>query len=244
MDGCTVARRPRLVVSCEHGGNRIPARWRPLFARANGLLSTHRGLDRGAARLARVIARHFGAGLHVASVSRLVVDLNRSPHHRDLFSRFTRGLSPAERRRILARHYAPYRDGVEREIVRHLAAGNRVFHLSVHSFTPVLRGEVRRTDVGLLYDPARQGESDLADRWIEILKETAPRRVVRRNHPYRGTADGFMVHLRRRFPATRYAGIELEVSQRHVGPGGSFAPGTAALVVESVARLIEAERAR
>lgn len=232
-------RAARLVVSCEHGGNRIPARWRPLFARANGLLSTHRGLDRGAARLARVIARRFGAGLHVASVSRLVVDLNRSLHHRDLFSRYTRPLPLSDRRRILARHYAPYRDGVEREIARHLAAGERVFHLSVHSFTPVLRGAVRRTDFGLLYDPARPGEAALADRWIAILRQSPLRRVVRRNHPYRGTADGFMVHLRKRFPAARYSGIELEVSQKHVGPGEAFAPGTASLIVESVARLIE-----
>ena len=229
----------RLVVTCEHGGNRIPVRWRPLFARRSGLLATHRGIDRGAAPLARVIARRFRAGLHVASVSRLLVDLNRSPHHRQLFSRFTRALPAPERERILARHYAPYRGSVEAEITRHVARGHRVLHLSIHSFTPVLRGEVRGTDVGLLYDPSRRTEAALSRRWMGIMKALAPRRVVRRNHPYRGTADGFMVHLRQRFPDAAYAGIELEVSQKHVGPHGTFSPRAAALVVESFARLIE-----
>ncbi len=229
----------RIIVTCEHGGNRIPARWRPLFAGSNGLLSTHRGLDRGAAMLARVIARRFRAGLHVASVSRLLVDLNRSPHHRDLFSRYTRALPAPERHRIFARHYAPYRGRVEAEIARHMARGGRVLHLSVHSFTPVLRGSVRLTDIGLLYDPARRTEAALCRRWMEILKSIAPRQVVRRNHPYRGTLDGFMVHLRRRFPAEAYAGIELEVSQKHVGPHGAFSPRAAALVLESFGRLIE-----
>lgn len=233
---------PALVVSCEHGGNRVPARWRPLFARAGGLLATHRGLDRGAAPLARRIARRLRVGPHVASVSRLVVDLNRSRHHRDLFSRFTRPLPAAERARILARCYMPWRDRVEAEIAGHLASGRAVFHLSVHSFTPVLRGRVRRTDIGLLYDPGRPSETALASRWLALLKERAPRAVLRRNHPYRGTADGFMVHLRRRFPASRYAGIEIEVSQKHVGTDGVFAPRTAAMVVESLARLIGEER--
>jgi hypothetical protein len=37
---------------------------------------------------------------------------------------------------------------------------------------------------------------------------------VRCNAPYRGVSDGLTTHLRRRFAAHRYAGIELEMSQR------------------------------
>jgi hypothetical protein len=36
---------------------------------------------------------------------------------------------------------------------------------------------------------------------------------VRRNYPYAGKGDGLTRILRRRFPPTRYAGIELELNQ-------------------------------
>jgi hypothetical protein len=40
---------------------------------------------------------------------------------------------------------------------------------------------------------------------------------VRRNYPYRGTADGFTTYLRRQFSARKYLGIELEVNQSLLG---------------------------
>ena len=39
-----------------------------------------------------------------------------------------------------------------------VAARKQVLHVAVHSFTPVLHGERRNADVGLLYDPARPRE--------------------------------------------------------------------------------------
>ena len=36
---------------------------------------------------------------------------------------------------------------------------------------------------------------------------------MRRNYPYRGTSDGQVVELRRRFRDGRYLGIELELNQ-------------------------------
>lgn len=35
------------------------------------------------------------------------------------------------------------------------------------------------------------------------------------NYPYRGRADGFTTQLRKRFPIKAYAGVELEVNQKH-----------------------------
>jgi hypothetical protein len=40
--------RRRLLVSCEHGGNRVPARYVALFEGAADVLATHRGYDLGA----------------------------------------------------------------------------------------------------------------------------------------------------------------------------------------------------
>jgi predicted N-formylglutamate amidohydrolase len=84
----------------------------------------------------------------------------------------------------------------------------------MHSFTPVLKGEVRRADVAFLYDPASQVERDLCDGWSSRLKLARPDLRVRRNYPYRGTDDGFTTALRAEFGERKYAGIELEVNQR------------------------------
>ena len=54
--------------------------------------------------MARDLARAFGAPLFSSTISRLLVDLNRSIGHRALYSAATRNLSRAEHARILARY--------------------------------------------------------------------------------------------------------------------------------------------
>ncbi len=209
------------VVSCEHGGNRIPAPYRELFAGYENVLGSHRGFDPGALELARALARACGAPLIAATTSRLLVELNRSAHHPQLFSEFTRGLPRPVRQRILSRYYHPYRAQVERTVRFALARGAQVVHLSAHSFTPVLDGAIRNADVGLLYDPGRSEESCFCERWCRLLAERIAPLRVRRNYPYRGTADGLATALRHRFASARYLGIEIEVNQKHVLAGGA-----------------------
>ncbi|MBI4756774.1 MAG: N-formylglutamate amidohydrolase [Betaproteobacteria bacterium] len=213
------APRNHYLITCEHGGNRVPEAYRALFAGHEELLATHRGWDPGALTLARDLARALDAPLYYATVSRLVIDLNRSIGHPRLYGEATRGAPRALRREILARHYMPYRTRVERHIRGAVADGRRVVHVSTHSFTPVLNGQVRQADVGLLYDPARPAEAALARLSQGALKSSAQELRVRRNYPYSGRSDGFTAYLRRCFPATAYAGIELEINQKQVSSG-------------------------
>jgi predicted N-formylglutamate amidohydrolase len=222
------------LITCEHGGNRVPAAYAPLFAGHEELLASHRGWDPGALALARELARALDAPLHYATVSRLVIDLNRSIGHPRLYGEASRSLTPAARRSILEHHYLPYRHRVENHIRREVSAGHRVVHVSAHSFTPVLDGQVRDADVGLLYDPARPGEAELARRWQAVLKASTPGLRVRRNYPYTGTSDGFTAYLRRHFRPADYVGIELEVNQKHVLAGGSAWRSLRALLVAAL----------
>ncbi len=170
--------------------------------------------------MARDMARAFGAPLVTSTVSRLLVDLNRSIGHPRLFSEAPRG-APAElRAAIVERYYRPYRSRVERLVAGFVSAGRRVIHLSSHSFTPELDGEVRQADVGLLYHPGRRPESDLCALWKASLADLAPGVRVRRNYPYAGKADGVTSYLRRRFPPASYVGVELEVNQAIVLAAG------------------------
>jgi predicted N-formylglutamate amidohydrolase len=223
----------RWILTCEHGGHRVPARWKHLFEGAEDVLRSHRGWDRGALCTFRTLASEIGDAAFHSTTTRLLVDLNRSPHHKSVFSEFTRNLPVAERREILNQHYLPFRRRVAETIRQWRQAGETVIHISVHSFTPVMHGHVRNADVGLLYDPARGLERSVCRQWRQRLAETEPGCRVRLNYPYRGTADGFTKWLRRVHP-TGYAGIELELNEGNVG---RRCAGVAAYVLESLSRL-------
>ncbi len=208
------------IVTCEHGGNRIPAPYRPLFRGQKALLDSHRGYDPGSLVMAKALAGAFAAPLVSSTVSRLLVDLNRSIGHPQLFSAVTRA-APAEiRSQIVDEHYRPYRMQAEHLITQAVARGHRAIHISSHSFTPELDGKVRGTDVGLLYHPARRGEAELCARWKETLAALAPDLRIHRNYPYAGKGDGLTSHLRMRFTPGDYVGIELEVNQGIVFAAG------------------------
>lgn len=185
------------------------------------MLDSHRGYDPGALVMARALAAALKAPLVSSTVSRLLIDINRPLGHPQLYSAVTRDAPAPLRAQIAARHHRPYWVQVERLVSQAVSRGRRVIHISSHSFTPVLNGQVRRADVGLLYDPARHGESALCARWKAALAECASALRVRRNYPYQGKADGLTAQLRLRFPPQAYVGIELEINQnitRAAGP--------------------------
>jgi predicted N-formylglutamate amidohydrolase len=200
------------VLSCEHGGNRVPRAYRHLFAGAEPALRSHLGWDPGALALAERLARALAAPLQRSTVTRLLVDLNRSLGHPRHLSEYTRALSPQERSRLIASHYTPFRRRFA-ERVESAVGGGRIVHLSVHSFTPELDGIVREIDLGLLYDPRRPSERAFCAAWARSLRAALPELRIRRNAPYRGAADGHTTALRRRFADPRYLGIEIELNQ-------------------------------
>jgi predicted N-formylglutamate amidohydrolase len=238
-----VAAADSFVVTCEHGGNRIPAPYRALFQGHAELLDTHRGYDPGALVMAKALAEALRAPLVTSTVSRLLIDLNRSIGHPQLFSKVTRGIPATLREGIVARHYLPYRAQVERLVRRSVSRGRRVIHVSSHSFTPELDGHVRRADVGLLYHPGRRGEVQLCARWKTSLANMAPELSVRRNYPYAGKGDGLTSYLRRCFPPAAYVGIELEVNQKIVFAGGRRWTALRRVLVDSLHAALPSERA-
>jgi predicted N-formylglutamate amidohydrolase len=228
----------RFVVTCEHGGNTVPPRYRDLFVGAERDLASHRGWDRGARTLAAQLARILDAPLIAATTTRLLVDLNRSEDHHDVLSEFTRPLTGAARERIFDMYYRPYRDAVRAAIDTHFDAGARVIHISAHSFTPVLRGVVRDADIGLLYDPRRKREVALCHALATAVNNEMPALRIRRNYPYRGDTDGLTTTLRGEYHARDYAGIEIELNQKLLqrADGGRAALAAICRAVQSLAR--------
>jgi predicted N-formylglutamate amidohydrolase len=207
------AGQTHLLLTCEHGGNRIPRAYAALFRGAGGVLASHRGWDLGALQVARALSTRLRVPLLAITWSRLLVESNRAPTNPRIWSRFTAGLPREEKQRILERYWWPHRSQVEASVRAAIAAGGRVLHVAVHSFTPKLGSEVRNADVGLLYGSKRPREARVCRRWQAELRRIDPALRVRRNYPYRGEADGLPTWLRHRFPDRDYAGFELELNQ-------------------------------
>lgn len=204
-----------ITISCEHGGNQIPACLRNLFKDKHQLLQSHRGWDPGALSLAQKIAARFHCSFVCEKISRLVIDQNRSLTNKEVFSEITTPLSPEQREKIISGIYKPYRITITSTIENLLKKHRRVYHLSIHSFTPVLNGVIRNADMGLLYDPKREIEKTFCLKLIRKIQKEIPGFRIRCNYPYKGTSDGLTTALRKRFNSRNYAGIEIEVNQLH-----------------------------
>ncbi|MGY6587190.1 MAG: N-formylglutamate amidohydrolase [Wenzhouxiangella sp.] len=218
------------LITAEHASAVVPERWRYLFTHSPSVLASHRAWDAGSRDLAQALSHAMQAPLIEGRVSRLLVDLNRSLSHPGVFSEFSRGLPDDERQWLIENYWRPhwraYRDNLE-------AARKTVLHLACHSFTPVLNGQVRQADIGLLYDPSRSGEQAFCRQLKAAIQARLPDLRVRMNYPYRGVANGLGQQHRRFFDQTRLMSIELEVNN------ALFAQNSGAMLID---HLVDAVR--
>jgi len=201
----------KLVLSSEHGGNKVPENYQYLFALDKEVLETHRAIDLGSLDLYNSLLNLVDFS-HKNEICRLIIEINRSLRSESLFSKYSKELPLAEKKKLENEIYKPYRQTVLEGINKLILEGEAVFHLSVHTFTPILKNEVRTADIAFLFDPAREIEKTLCIRLKANLNRLDPNLRVRFNYPYAGIADGFTTTLRKEFKQN-YAGIELEVNQ-------------------------------
>jgi predicted N-formylglutamate amidohydrolase len=207
-----LSRNPlKLLITCEHGGNQIPLWLSGELKISDEILASHRGWDIGALSIAKGL-RKIADAFFFTETSRLCIELNRSLHHVGLFSEYSKKLPKILKEKMLREIYEPYRHSVEQQIKTWIDQGFGVVHLSIHSFTPILNGEIRETEIGFLYDPGRAEEKSFCVAWKKNLKKAGYSGRVRFNYPYQGTADGFTTYLRKKFQQG-YLGIEVEINQ-------------------------------
>ncbi|MBO6497526.1 MAG: N-formylglutamate amidohydrolase [Roseivirga sp.] len=207
--------RRSFLITCEHAGNFVPANYRYLFLGNEAVLDTHRGIDIGAGALAENLADSLKLPLYVNVVSRLLIDSNRSKFNPELYSEFSKTLDPVVKKFLMKKYYTAYRQQVYEWIKERARKTDSVVHLSIHTFTPVLKGEVRSADIGILYDEKREPEAKISKQLVNELGIFAPQFVTKHNYPYFGTADGFTTYLRKEFRPQNYSGIEIEVNNKH-----------------------------
>jgi predicted N-formylglutamate amidohydrolase len=205
----------RLVLTCEHAGNRIPTAWKAHFAKQGYKLQTHHGWDPGAMELAKRLASDLKAPLHLTEWSRLLCDCNRDEDHPEVISEMIQHLSAAQKQSILQNYHRPFRHKVAQQITDCIQSNRSgVFHLSLHSFTPRFRGQLRNCELGVMFDSRVAAEKKLAGRLARHLACMDRHFRVRMNYPYVGRDTYFQPALRKQFCQPEYLGLQLEVNQK------------------------------
>ncbi len=181
-----------LLLICEHACNHVPARFKDLGLAPEARVS-HIAWDPGALETAMNLAEVLDAPLVHGLISRLVYDCNRPPEATDAMPDRSeiydipgnRNLTPEEKTLRIETYYRPFEHRVEETLN---AKPNLKALVTMHSFTPVYRGEPRTVEIGILHD----ADARLAD---SVLK-AATGFEIRRNEPY-GPADGVTHTLKR-----------------------------------------------
>jgi len=149
----------RLLLVCDHASSFVPRRLGRLGL-DEAQLARHIAWDIGAGELARALARRLDAPALLSGFSRLVIDPNRRLDDPTSIVQISDGtvvpgnrdLAPAARAARVEDLFRPYHAAVDREIARLAARAPVPAVISVHSFTPVMKGEARPWQVGVLWD--------------------------------------------------------------------------------------------
>lgn len=178
-----------LVLLCDHASRLVPPELGDLGL-TDEQLGRHIGWDIGAAAVTEKLSQSLDAPALYSGFSRLVVDCNRADDDPTLICEISDGvvvpgnreITEAERARRIAAYYAPYHGAVAAAVDRTIAQhGEQVALLSIHSFTPRMKGRDRPWHAGVLWNQ----DGRLALPLIQALREE-PGLVVGDNEPYSG----------------------------------------------------------
>ncbi|WP_156926946.1 N-formylglutamate amidohydrolase [Azospirillum halopraeferens] len=183
-----------MVLVCDHAHRTIPRALGSLGL-SEEQLRRHIAYDIGAADVTRHLAERFDAPAVLAGYSRLVIDPNRALEDPtavpvvsdDVVIPGNRALDAEDVRRRVDAFFTPYQATVAATVAAKREQGVVPAFVSVHSFTPEMRGVARPWHVGVLWD----GDPRIAVPLIERLRADG-RWCVGDNEPYsgRGTLGG------------------------------------------------------
>ena len=201
---------PVLLV-CDHASNRFP---RSLGTMGLDYLDrvSHVALDIGASAVAEALAENLGATTVLCQYSRLIVDCNRNLIDESAFLNYGDGveipgnhsLQNHEKERRASEIYWPYHNAIKDQIVRLKKYGIKPVVISIHSFTPVINGEDRKWEIGVLWDK----DSVTAEIFLTRLVEAGY--LVGDNEPYSGKdPEDFTIDYHAESTGLPHVGIEI-----------------------------------
>lgn len=187
----------QVLFVCDHAANFIPRALEQLGL-PDEALERHVAYDIGIAPVTKALADAFDAPAVFSHFSRLIVDPNRQLNDPTLAPEISddtpvpanRNLDPAALEQRLQSFFWPYHTAVREQLNRMQATGTCPVLVSMHSFTPVMRGRQRPWEIGILWDSDPRLPVPLM-RALEVRNWT-----VGDNEPYSGRdGHGYTQHV-------------------------------------------------
>lgn len=183
----------RLVLIGDHATNAIPAELGDLGLSAEDR-ERHIAYDIGVRGVVLALSELLNARAALSTFSRLVIDPNRGETDPTILMRlYDRSIIPgnahadaAERERRIAAYHRPYHRALSALIDATEEAGETPLVVSIHSFTPQLRGRPPRPwHAGVLWD-----QDPATGRAMIELLSADPDLCIGDNEPYKGSLEG------------------------------------------------------
>jgi predicted N-formylglutamate amidohydrolase len=198
------------LIVCDHAGREVPTGLGRLGV-PDGAYDRHIAWDIGARGVSERLAEALDACAVLQTYSRLVIDCNRDPTHPYAFAVESDGtaipgnvgLSEHDKQARIEAIFAPYHRTVAQELA---ARGTETVVVSVHSFTPEMKGQARPWAYGVLH----AGDSSFSDAMLALLRAEAGA-PVGDNEPYAMDGTDYTVPLHAGGRGLDY--LELEIRQ-------------------------------
>lgn len=207
-----VERAGARLYTCEHASNRVPAPWRPRPADRR-LLAMHWGYDIGARNVTIELARLDASCAVLSRFSRLLIDPNRDPADATAVLRDTDDGCPSFNRQPdltarVGRFHRPFHAALGEVTARMIPR----LLVSIHSFTPVFRGNHRAVEAGVLFD----SHDALCGGVVDALRQQGFR--TEPNEPYSGKL-GLIYSAARHGGSAGIPYFEIELRQDLIASG-------------------------
>lgn len=151
--------RRDLLLTCDHASRALPEGYGTLGI-SEAELARHIGWDIGAAALTEALVTKLDAPAVLSGYSRLLVDCNRAPDDPTLVCELSdgaviagnRGLTAEEITQRIGRYHTPYHEAIAERLTMMRQSIEAPAVVSIHSFTPSMRGRSRPWHCGILWD--------------------------------------------------------------------------------------------
>ena len=201
------------VITCEHASNALPPELIATEADRK-FLDTHWAWDVGAPRVTKELSAQTQSPAVLATLSRLVCDVNREPEHMNWirkqalghFFSFNANISEEEQTRRRINYYEPYHRAVDSMLRIRTNIDKKTLLVAIHSFTPHFDGEDRWMEMGVVFDECTKEANEL----YESLRNEGFNTAL--NEPYSG-ALGQMYSPRRHGQKNGVPYLEIEMRQ-------------------------------
>lgn len=158
-----------LILTCEHASSYIPKEYNNLGLNEDDL-DTHIARDKGCKELTIALAQKLGCTAFLANYSRLFIDYNRREHEDSLILDESdtvlilgnQNLTKEEKEYRILNYHRPYYRAILKKIEELKSKSISPRILSIHGFTPQLRGgKYRPWHAGVLYVKENKLSNDL-----------------------------------------------------------------------------------